>query len=690
MLAEVQTEVQRSAISWRSVTLGFLGVLLICIITPYNDFVLSNTYVVGNSLPLGAMLLFFTVAVFLNAPLSRYMPRKALTSGELGVAFAMVLVGCALPSSALMRYLPASLVYPFWQARSNPEALKLLESVHLPRWLYPTMQGNGPAQWMNDPVVTGYQGRWTGDGSPPYLAWVTPMITWGIFVALLYGALMFLFAILRRQWFENERLPFPLATIELALVEAPEPRKWLNTTMRTRAFWICFALVFFIHGVNAMYAYWPKYFPEIPVRFDLNSVFSEVPWKYMDGDMKKAKLYMTAAGVAYFLPNAVSFSMWFFYVAWQVYKMMLGAFTGDPGTPGAPDEMFGGMFAYLFIVIWIGRQHWVLVARQAFRGVRPGEPQGRYLSYPTAFWGLVACTLGMVLWLTLAGATIGGAVVLALTVIAGLFMVARIVAETGLLQPGSTFMPTRPWTFLGSMGWTRPTSVDTVFLAGHLQNIHHDVRESFGVFGTHAMKITDQTVYEGKSMLADDRASRRHGKQLLALFAVVLAVAYVTSFSSMLWNEYNYGVQKNPTGKVVNDYASDWAIVGHWTNPTLEYANKNYNYSYSPPGHFGAGAAITVFLSVMRLRYTWWPLHPVGFLTMSTWPMSQLWFAIFVGWLVKAMVLKYGGAKLYVNARPAMIGVIVGEAVAAGFWLVMAIVISSMGYTSKIVRILPE
>ena len=47
---------------------------------------------------------------------------------------------------------------------------------------------------------------------------------------------------------------------------------------------------------------------------------------------------MTAAGVAYFLPNAVSFSMWFFYVAWQVYKMMLGAMTGDPGTPGAADR----------------------------------------------------------------------------------------------------------------------------------------------------------------------------------------------------------------------------------------------------------------------------------------------------------------------------------------------------------------
>ena len=157
----------RYPISWRSVGLGLLGVLLISLITPYNDFVLLNTYVIGNNLPLGSMLLFFVLGVFVNAPLSRFVPRLALTSGEMGVAFAMVLIGCAIPSSGLMRYLPPSLIYPFWQARGNAEALKLIESVQLARWLFPNFEGEGPRQWMNDPIVTGYAGRWTRDGSPP-------------------------------------------------------------------------------------------------------------------------------------------------------------------------------------------------------------------------------------------------------------------------------------------------------------------------------------------------------------------------------------------------------------------------------------------------------------------------------------------------------------------------------------------
>jgi hypothetical protein len=77
--------------------------------------------------------------------------------------------------------------------------------------------------------------------------------------------------------------------------------------------------------------------------------------------------------------------------------------------------MFGGLAAYVFIVLWIGRKHWAMVLRQALRGPRVDEPQGRYIAYRTSFWGFVACLVGMVVWMTLAGASLGGSVVLTLT-----------------------------------------------------------------------------------------------------------------------------------------------------------------------------------------------------------------------------------------------------------------------------------
>src|SRR5262245_59586969 len=71
------------AITWRSVLLGMAGVVLICGLTPYNDYALNNTFLVGNNLPLGLVMLLFMITVLINAPLSRWRPQAALSSGEI-------------------------------------------------------------------------------------------------------------------------------------------------------------------------------------------------------------------------------------------------------------------------------------------------------------------------------------------------------------------------------------------------------------------------------------------------------------------------------------------------------------------------------------------------------------------------------------------------------------------------------
>ena len=125
-------ERRRSATSWRSILLGLLGTILICALTPYNDYALNNTFVIGNNLPLGVVMLAFAFALLGNGPLSRWWPDLAFTSGEMTVAFSMTLVSCALPSSGLMRYFPPSLVGPYWLARSSNDYYSLLDAFNLP------------------------------------------------------------------------------------------------------------------------------------------------------------------------------------------------------------------------------------------------------------------------------------------------------------------------------------------------------------------------------------------------------------------------------------------------------------------------------------------------------------------------------------------------------------------------------
>jgi len=87
------------------------------------------------------------------------------------------------------RYLPPSLVAPFWHAKWDQPWAALLEALHLPRWLFPQMAGT-PSEWANNPIVNDYVARWTGHGPPPYRAWLVPAVAWGVFLFALYGALL--------------------------------------------------------------------------------------------------------------------------------------------------------------------------------------------------------------------------------------------------------------------------------------------------------------------------------------------------------------------------------------------------------------------------------------------------------------------------------------------------------------------
>jgi len=679
---------RHKAITLRSVLLGLAGILIICGLTPYNDYVLNNSFLVGNNLPLGVLMLTFLFILLVNGPLNKWLPNYVFSSGELTVAFSMTLVSCALPSSGLMRYFPASLIMPMWHAQGNSEFRGLLEKMNLPRWIFPDFKGKTPSEWTNDPIVTGYHFRWTEDTLPPYLAWLTPAISWGIFIFALYGAMLCLVTIVRRQWFENERLPFPLAQIQLTLVEQPSPGKFFNSFLRQRSFWIAFGAIFCLHLWNGLNKYFPRHFEPIPVFYDLTNLFSEPPFRYTLTAMQKAAVFFTVVGVTYFLSAPVAFSLWFFFVLHNVARMILGTTTGDANITGLDDQRTGAILAFLLVTIWVGRAHWLLVIRQAFRGHRDGEPRGRYLSYPAAFWLLMFCLLTMVGWLTAAGCSVGGAATMVL-VLVSLFMVStRLIAETGLVHGPALVGIYKPFQFAAMEGWQLPVSVKTFYFGALLQSQHYDFREIVPVYASHGMKIADTTIF-GDSHDASE-PDRRAGRRLVGLMFFALFVGYVVSFSSTLWTEYNYASTKDITQTTpINTWGADgnqmWLIV----DPTNNYAKSNYHPQHSPGGNFAFGILFTIALAVLRLRYTWWPLHPVGYILQGTFPGDTLWFSIFLGWLVKSLVVRFGGARLYSNAKPFFLGMIVGESVAAGFWLIVGIVLSSMNMPYRTVNIMP-
>lgn len=76
-------------------------------------------------------------------------------------------------------------------------------------------------------------------------------------------------------------------------------------------------------------------------------------------------------------------------------------------------------------------------------------------------------------------------------------------------------------------------------------------------------------------------------------------------------------------------------------------------------------------LSVLRDRFFWFPIHPIGLALGLAGPFQWNFFSIFLAWTTKVIVLRYFGAKGYSLTRPFFLGLILGNFVSAGLWLII-------------------
>jgi hypothetical protein len=71
--------------------------------------------------------------------------------------------------------------------------------------------------------------------------------------------------------------------------------------------------------------------------------------------------------------------------------------------------------------------------------------------------------------------------------------------------------------------------------------------------------------------------------------------------------------------------------------------------------------AVALGIGFARLRFTHWPFHPVVFVFLGGHQAKMMGVSFLIGWMIKTLVNKYGGARLYNSLKPFMIGVIAGE-----------------------------
>jgi hypothetical protein len=623
-----------SGLTWRALLLGLLLTALCDLWIHWAELVLGgrgHTALANSSIPVGAFNILF-VLVIINLLLTRFLKPLALSRAELLVIYVMMTVSTVISSSGGIHFIVPTITAAFWYADSSNGWAGLFHQ-YIPRWI---------AQRDHDAL----HGFYIGNAQVPWAEWRTQMLVWCGFMSVFALATLCIVVLLRRQWIDRERLAFPTVAVPLELMREPVG------LLSNRAFQLGFALPFCVDLMNTAHLNFPA-IPYFPTRTtdqpDLGTFFNAPPWNAIGPT--PISLYPFVIGIAYLLSVEMTFSCWFFWLLTKleaVFGAASGLTSGATGSgqsnwPFIGHQGAGAFLALTLVGLWLSRAYlkevWIIALRQ--RGGDGEEP----LPYRLAFAGLILCFVLLVGWCMVAG--MRGVIASTLIVLSLLYIIAatRIRAETGnawLFGPEVDAYKVMTTTF----GTAIYHPIDLTILAY--------VRNAIAGYDLRCLSMPNQLdAYKMADALQVDK--RRLTVALVLSIVVGMAISFAIAL--MVWYAFGAGAKtdswRTGMGRMPFDQLSD--ALKTPVKPDL-----------SGTAAIGGGFAITTALMLLRTRFTWWIFHPVGYAMANTPTMNQVWLPFFIAWLLKSLVLRYGGIRLYRQSLPIFYGLIIGDFMAGG------------------------
>ncbi len=588
----------------------------------------------------------FLNAALMSLPLLR---RIGLSRRELLTVHTAVLVATPLLGSGVLFFVLTMAVgyYYFAHAFTPWQAFLPL----IPTWFGPS----------SEQAVEGY---FMGGTAVPWAEWARPLAAWCSFMICLFGAGLCMLALVQRQWIRNERLTFPLAEVPLQMVE--QSAGGAGCLTRNRLFWVGLAAAFLLAFLNNLSTRVPT-MPAVPQAVVLVQPQTVGPLAALG----QLKIVLTPwlIALAYLVPKELSFSVWFFWLVNLAAAMLAIVFGASPVPaddwnatefPSPFGQVTGAVLVFSVWVLWRARRHLARALRIALARRSPGSDADEPIAYRWALVGLVACVFLMVAFLVVAGCRpIFGLLYVALIVGLG-FSFARICAETAFdpttlyvseimtIPAGSAALLPREVISLLTMGWTYTP---------------YPPRWVISVCNVNA--VTSFKIGDAAGV-----PLRRLTRLLFASFLVALGVGAIYMIHSL----YGMGFEATRAGSGESFPGWYFRWSGEAAVDYLGGAGAAASPQWEAMAWWVMGAAAFVFIAAMRLRFLWWPFHPVGYiLGLSSVDLNAGHSHFLIAWLAKTLVLKYGGLRLYQRTLPAAVGLIVGDVLNRSLWNVVSL-----------------
>jgi len=645
---ESTTVEERRGLSVAAVIVGIIGAAAACFVVCWAELVVKSIQIAICQFAPAAIGLLLLVVV-LNGFLSRLVRRALLKSHEIVIIYVMILVAALTASRGLLEKLFATLVAVNYYADEANHWQELYFN-NFPQWAVPfDVRGD-----MRQSVSL-----WFYEGAPrgaqiPWGAWVQPLFSWSILaIAVIFG-LACIAAIFRRQWVDHEKLTFPLVNLPLEMSGATKMTG--ISFFRSKLTWIGFAIPTIWFMLNGLHGLYPQV-PEFPTSYALNPIFSGMGKPWRDLGYTTAYFSLAAVGFAYFLPQQLLLSLWSFYFLARFQNIVFSAFSAPPeAMPLYPTSIVNGYQvagAYLVLTAHLVRSA-LPHLRDVWARVRavPGalDDRDELLPYRWAVIGL-AVSFVVSIWWCIAIGMVWYMAVIQMTVylLIVCLVMARSVNEAGMLMTETSFRPVNLVQLFTRRSVMGPRTLSALALVDPI--FPRDLRGNLLSTFFDALKMSDSA-----------RIKRRH-----LFFAIVIALVVCFAVGGYLHLKIPY------TEGGVNLYS-----YVYWGNSLLgirDYApvlNMPDEYDARLPIYFGSGVLVTMGLSVLRQRYWWWPLAPLGFALSGSWSMIVFWCPILVAWMLKSAITRYGGMHTYSKLRPLFLGLILGEFSQAVLWATIA------------------
>ncbi len=626
------------SITPRGFIIGCVAAATLAITIPYGGMVIQGSRLGLSACTPAAFFLFFVLLITVQVVLGMLRRAWLLKPGELIVVFVMMMMATAIPTRGVVGVLLPMITGTFYFATPENNWAELIHPF-LPRWmvLYDT-----------EAVKGFYEGT---SSAIPWELWTPLLLRWLVFFAAFHLTLLCALAMLRRQWVEHERLAFPLAQVPLAMIQDGEKADSIvKPFFKNPVMWIGFLLSFSLNSTNALHHY-VDYIPALLSEYHTSIFRGHVGLTW--------RINFLMLGFAYFIGSNVSFSLWFFYLLHLIQEGVfnivgignpeqLGHWT-DSGPVGAimAHQMMGALIVLVLFGLWTGRSHIRQVLWKAWDRSAPVDDSREIMSYRFAVVGFLVGlgAMWVFLWKTGIPAWIAPLFIFAALIIwIGL---ARAVAEAGIPTITPSIVPAG---FVISGVGTSALGIEGIVATGMTLTWGGDLLAFITAPMANAIRLGSEVA--------------RHRRAVFTAIATALLISLVLSACFLVFLAYRDGAlhlhSQYFTGFA--RYPSDMAAT-QLANPT---GPNLVGWLWT-----GAGGLFMAGLMIARHFLIWWPFHPIGFAVSAGWVLNQTWFSIFLAWLIKLVFLRYGGPSMYEKTKPFFMGIIMGQFVVGGFWLIV-------------------